>query len=148
MDRFGPELTAPGKCLTGEQATEWRNYGRTSRPSAHPNPRGLPTSQLADARDRYVTWASLPLVRLRFPPEPDIVKPAYHRMGDETSDRVARSVAGATGPPLAMGDRCSPVALGSVIAMAETSVSRMTRVQALTRRDAGRRNAEILDREP
>jgi CBS domain containing-hemolysin-like protein len=37
------------------------------------------------------------------------------------------------------------VALGSVLAMAETSVSRMTRVQALTR-DAGRRNAEVLDR--
>jgi CBS domain containing-hemolysin-like protein len=38
------------------------------------------------------------------------------------------------------------VALGSVLAMAETSVSRMTRVQALTLRDAGRRNAEVLDR--
>jgi hypothetical protein len=33
------------------------------------------------------------------------------------------------------------VALGSILAMAETSVSRMTRVQALTLRDAGRRNA-------
>jgi CBS domain containing-hemolysin-like protein len=37
------------------------------------------------------------------------------------------------------------VALDSVLAMAETSVSRMTRVQALTLRDAGRRNAEVLD---
>lgn len=33
------------------------------------------------------------------------------------------------------------VTLGSVLAMAETSVSRMTRVQAMTLRDAGRRNA-------
>jgi magnesium and cobalt exporter, CNNM family len=38
------------------------------------------------------------------------------------------------------------VALGSVLAMAETSVSRMTRVQAMTLQDAGRRNAESLAR--
>jgi CBS domain containing-hemolysin-like protein len=38
------------------------------------------------------------------------------------------------------------VVLGSVLAMAEASVSRMTRIQALALRDAGRRNAEILTR--
>jgi CBS domain containing-hemolysin-like protein len=36
------------------------------------------------------------------------------------------------------------VALGSVLAIAETSVSRMTSVRAMALREAGRRNAETL----
>jgi CBS domain containing-hemolysin-like protein len=69
-------------------------------------------------------------------------------MSDATSDRVARAIAGATGPPMhwLWVIVVLLVALGSVLAMAETSVSRMTRVRALTLRDAGRRNAEVLDR--
>lgn len=38
------------------------------------------------------------------------------------------------------------VVLGSVLAMAETSVSRMTKVRAMVLRAAGRRNAEVLTR--
>ncbi|MBI4728148.1 MAG: HlyC/CorC family transporter [Acidobacteria bacterium] len=38
------------------------------------------------------------------------------------------------------------VALGSVLAMAETSISRMSRVRAMALREEGRRNAAILER--
>lgn len=38
------------------------------------------------------------------------------------------------------------VALGSLLAMAETSISRMSRVRAIALREEGRRNADILER--